>query len=93
MPKIYIAYDDNHQTPLVVDKVLGLTAARAHLNSQRVRVLCVNIRDDGVITRHFATLQNYEEEQKREINTKLQQLHLEKQRLKSLLVNLHTRPQ
>lgn len=93
MPKIYIAYDDNHQTPLVVDKVLGLTAARAHLNSQHVRVLCVNVRDDGVISRHFGTLENYEEEQKKAINTKLQQLQLEKQRLKTLLSNLHPRPQ
>lgn len=93
MPKIYIAYDDNHQTPLVVDKVLGLTAARAHLKSQQVRVLCLDIRDDGVFSRHFGTLQNYEEEQKKAINTKLKLLQLEKQRLKGLLAAVSSRPQ
>lgn len=93
MPKVYIAFDNCAQTPLVVDNVLGLTAARAHLKSPQISVLRLDIDNDGVIRRSFGSLQNYEAEQRRAINDKLQALREEKQKLKSLFVNLNPPPQ
>lgn len=86
MPKLYIAYNGDATAPLVVTDVLALTSARKHLKVQNIRVLSVDLGEDGRITRRFDRLENYEAEQRLMIAEKLDQLKMEKRRLQALLV-------
>ena len=82
MPKVYICYDNDGETPFVAKKIDQIMKARKHLpHAKNIRVMELSVDGyNGTVQGPvYATIQNYALTEKKRIQEELETLRLKRQ--------------